>query len=327
MSKKYLIIQTASLGDVILSLSLAESIYEFSKVVEIDYVVKPEYAILFKNHLFIKNVYFFDRKLNKFKEVFRLLKLIRSMDYDAVFCVQRFFTAGLLTAFSKANIRSGFKKNPFSFLFTHSSEHSLNGLHEIERNHNLLACIGINNMELPKLYCSPENFDTIAKYQNSEYVTIAPASLWKTKQFPEEKWVEFINKVSENISVYITGGVEDIALGEKIVTLTSKKNCFNLCGKLNIMESAALMKGALMNYMNDSAPIHIASAVNANTTAVFCSTIPKFGFRPLSSNSKIVETDASLKCRPCGIHGRARCPEQHFNCAYSIDIQKFIDRI
>ena len=48
------------------------------------------------------------------------------------------------------------------------------------------------------------------------------------------------------------------------------------------------MKDAKMNYVNDSAPMHIASAVNAPVTAVFCSTVPEFGFGPLSDVSIIV---------------------------------------
>ena len=58
-----------------------------------------------------------------------------------------------------------------------------------------------------------------------------------------------------------------------------------------------------MNYVNDSAPLHIASAMDAPVTAVFCSTVPAFGFGPLRANGRIVETTENLDCRPCGLHG------------------------
>ncbi len=95
----------------------------------------------------------------------------------------------------------------------------------------------------------------------------------------------------------------------------------NLCGKLNILQSAALIRNAKMNYVNDSAPMHIASAMNAPTTAIFCSTIPDFGFGPIASNARIIETKEKLSCRPCGLHGLKRCPEKHFKCSYNIDIE------
>jgi heptosyltransferase-2 len=82
-----------------------------------------------------------------------------------------------------------------------------------------------------------------------------------------------------------------------------------------------------MNFVNDSAPMHFASAVNAPTTAIFCSTIPKFGFGPLSDQSFVVETNEALSCRPCGLHGKKACPEGHFKCGKTINVKNLIDRI
>lgn len=79
------------------------------------------------------------------------------------------------------------------------------------------------------------------------------------------------------------------------------------------------MKSATMNYVNDSAPLHIASAMNAPVTAIFCSTVPAFGFGPLRENGRVVETSERLDCRPCGLHGHSACPKGHFRCAMGID--------
>ena len=70
-----------------------------------------------------------------------------------------------------------------------------------------------------------------------------------------------------------------------------------------------------MTFSNDSAPMHFASAMNAPVTAIYCSTVPEFGFGPLSDNSTIIETGEKLECRPCGLHGRKKCPKQHFKCS------------
>ena len=67
------------------------------------------------------------------------------------------------------------------------------------------------------------------------------------------------------------------------------------------------------------------SAMNAATTAIFCSTVPSFGFGPLSDNSKIIETEIQLDCRPCGLHGYKACPKGHFKCAYSIDVNDIVN--
>ena len=100
------------------------------------------------------------------------------------------------------------------------------------------------------------------------------------------------------------------------IKLASKNiKIVNLAGQLSFLQSAALQQDAVMNYVNDSAPMHFASAVNAPTTAVYCSTIPSFGYGPLSDKHFIIEVSENLTCRPCGIHGKKTCPLGHFNCA------------
>ncbi|WP_431217663.1 glycosyltransferase family 9 protein [Puia sp. P3] len=87
------------------------------------------------------------------------------------------------------------------------------------------------------------------------------------------------------------------------------------------------MRSAAMNYVNDSAPMHFASSVNAPVTAVYCSTIPGFGFGPLSDNSNIVEIQQPLDCRPCGLHGYKACPKGHFNCAKKIEESQLLQTL
>jgi len=101
----------------------------------------------------------------------------------------------------------------------------------------------------------------------------------------------------------------------------------NLAGKLSFLESAALMKDAAMNFVNDSAPLHLCSAVNAPVSAIFCSTVPAFGFGPRSEKSTIVETKIKLDCRPCGLHGFQKCPEGHFKCALTIDKSELLNQL
>lgn len=113
------------------------------------------------------------------------------------------------------------------------------------------------------------------------------------------------------------GAKSDYTLCEEIKTQSTvdESRIINLAGKLSFLASAAMMKNAAMNYVNDSAPLHFASAMNAPVTAVYCSTVPAFGFGPLSDESYVVETKLELKCRPCGLHGKKSCPLGHFHCS------------
>jgi heptosyltransferase-2 len=60
---------------------------------------------------------------------------------------------------------------------------------------------------------------------------------------------------------------------------------------------------------------------------LYCSTVPEFGFGPLSNDSKIIEIEEKLDCRPCGLHGNKGCPEKHFKCALDIDTNLLLKRL
>ena len=146
---------------------------------------------------------------------------------------------------------------------------------------------------------------------------MAPASVWFTKQWEEQKYQSLVKELSTKIQVYLIGGPDDHALCEKV---KGETNAVNLCGKLNLLDSAALMKSAKRVFVNDSGPLHLASSVNAPTTALFCSTIPAFGYGPLADDATVLESPTPLECRPCGLHGHTACPLGHFRCSGNISV-------
>ena len=319
--KRILVIQTAFIGDVILATSLLETLKnEFPKA-QLDFLVRRGNESLVDNHPFIHKVLIWDKKKAKYSSLWRLLLNIRSNRYDLVVNVQRFGATGILSALSNAQYRTGFKKNPFAGFFTHKAPHQIgDGTHEIERNFELIRPFISEGTQpsRPQLYPSKQHFNAVESYSQNEFICVAPTSVWFTKQWPAEKWVDFINQVEQKLTIYLLGGPGDRSACENIKN-QSKAQVINLAGKLSFLESAALISKAKRSYVNDSGPLHISSAMNTPTTAVFCSTIPEFGFGPLSDHSKVVQIEKPLDCRPCGLHGKKSCPEGHFKCAYLVD--------
>ena len=60
----------------------------------------------------------------------------------------------------------------------------------------------------PKLYPTPSDEEAVNGYRSQPYLTIAPASVWFTKQYPKEKWIDFIQKIPAQYSVYLLGAPE-----------------------------------------------------------------------------------------------------------------------
>ena len=320
--EKYLVIQTAFIGDVVLATGLLEKLHRHFPLAQIDFLLRKGNESLFYNHPFLGEVLVWDKKKNKQRQLWGLLKKIRDSKYDKVINVQRFAATGLLTAFSGAGETVGFDKNPFSLLFNKRIKHEIKKgagwLHEVDRNLTLIADFTDSGESRPRLYPSISDYDRVAPYKKEAYITISPASVWFTKQYPMSQWVSFIDKIPDKLNIYLLGGNADGDLCAEILRRSKRKAIASLSGKLSFLQSAALMEHALMNYVNDSAPMHFASAVNAPVTAIFCSTVPAFGFGPLSDKSFVVETPEPLECRPCGLHGYKACPLKHFHCAKQI---------
>lgn len=315
---KILIIQTAFIGDVILATALIESLHNKFSAASIDFCLRKGNEGILDQHPKVNQIFIWDKKESKNKNLLGILKKIKKNNYDLVITPQRFFSAGLLTAFSGAKVKVGFKKNPLSIFFTKSFEHEIgNGTHEIERNHELISFIEGIKPSKPKLFPPTE----IPVELVSNYITISPSSVWFTKAFPVEQWIKLCDALPNHV-VYIIGGPGDKDLAEKIISSSSNKNLISLCGKLSLLESAAVLKNSTMNYVNDSAPLHLCSATNAPVCAIFCSTTPKFGFTPTSDVSYIVEVEEKLPCKPCGLHGKRECPLKHFKCGFDININQ-----
>lgn len=326
---RILIIQTASIGDVILATPLLEALKHHFPGARIDVLVKKGNEGLFRDHPFLNNVLVWKKGPGKYINLLNLALKVRKEKYDLVVNLQRFFSTGLITVLSGGKVTIGFDKNPLSRFFDRQIEHAirLGKKHEAQRNLSLIEPL-VGPAYFPvKLYPSREDYEKVRHLKKEPYLTISPASLWFTKQYPVEKWVEFLQSLKGKYKVYTLGSGADRALCKAILDKASYQRSENLAGELSLLESAALMKDARRNFVNDSAPLHLASSVNARTTAIFCSTVTDFGFGPLSDDSIVVETDKKLSCRPCGLHGLKTCPEKHFECALSIHNTQLLDRI
>ncbi len=316
--QKMLIIQTAFLGDVILATPLASELKRIFPNAKIDFLVKKGNESVLENNPHIDQLFIFNKAEGKYKNMIQLIKQIRRKKYDLVINLHRFGSSGIITLFSGAQKKYGFAKNPLSLFYTKKFEHEIgNGKHEVERNLLLIQEFGAAEKIRPSLFPGQKDVASIKAYENEPFITMAPSSVWFTKMLPKEKWVTLIKSFPKNQKIYLLGGKSDEELCNTIKDETETWSVVNLAGELSLLASAALMKKAQRNFVNDSGPLHMASAMNAPTTAFFCSTVPDFGFGPLSEDATVKQVE-NLSCKPCGIHGHQHCPKGHFNCGHQM---------
>ncbi len=323
---KILVVQTAFIGDAILSTALLEKLHGAFPRASLDLMVRKGNEALFHHHPYLNKLYVWDKGGGKYSNLLKSARKIRRCRYDYLINLQRFWSTGMLALFSRAEQRIGFSENPLSIFYTVRKPYPFDqGLHEVARIHHLIAHLTDNTPGRPALYPSPADVDAVAPLKAAPYVCLAPASVWFTKRLPPSKWVALARRLLADFRLFFIGAPEDRGLCDDIAAeLPRGAAVKNLCGELSLLQSAALIKDARMNYVNDSAPLHLASGVNGPTTAFFCSTVVDFGFGPLAETARVAQIEGDLHCRPCGIHGRRQCPEGHFRCGHEIDVTQYL---
>jgi heptosyltransferase-2 len=157
--------------------------------------------------------------------------------------------------------------------------------------------------------------------QGAPFVAVAPGSIWGSKRWPHYR--ELARRLAGAVPVVIVGGPEDAGLGEEIVRAvedgTGRSKAVNVCGKLTLRQSAALIGRARVLVTNDSAPLHVATAMGTPIVAVFGPTLPEFGFGPIRPGDVALGV-AGLDCRPCSRHGPLRCPLGHHRCMTDLGV-------
>lgn len=323
---RVLVIQTAFIGDVILALGAVQQLKAAHPQAEIHLLVRKGNEGLATNHPDVHRIWIWDKR-HKWASLRQLLVELRAVRPDAIVCLQRFFTMGLFATLLGAGWVYGFRKNPFARFWRHAAPHELGKAsdsiwqHEIDRNAAVLAPLAPGPAQHPRVYPTPADEVAVAALNiPSPYVVLAPASVWYTKQWPEQRWAELLTLLPHTITPCLVGAPGDADLCNRLAS--HHPHARVLAGQLSLLQTAALMRNALRVVANDSAPLHLASAVNAPTTALFCSTLPQFGFGPLADDAVVLETPEPLACRPCGLHGKAACPEGHFRCGYGITAER-----
>lgn len=316
-----LIIQTAFLGDVIMSTPLIRAAKKTFPNAKIDILTIPQTAIVFKHNPHINEVLHFDkRKLwKKLISFFKVVSQIRRRKYDLAISIQSSMTSSLLMLLGGIANRVGFARQKLVTLpVTHKR-----GYHVRIRYLKLLKYFSTEDFDdQSELFWTPN--ETLKANQiiykcreNNKYILgVAPGSVWATKQWPKDYYIELLRLLkNEDVQIVLFGGNDEEQLCAEIAS-DADSSAMNLAGKLSVLESAALIERVDLMLTNDSAPLHIANAVKTDVFAFFGPTVRRFGCYPYRGNDRMLEID--LYCRPCSKHGGRRCPEKHFRCMLEI---------
>lgn len=330
--EKILVIQTAFIGDAVLTLPMIQFLANnFSRCV-IDVIAIPSTAEVFSASPFVNEVIVIDKKYEH-KSLWSILKIARTIsakNYTRIYSPHRSFRTSLIVLLSNVKETYGFSNSSIKHVYKTIIDYRYD-FHEVRRNLELAGLrTDANNWKiLPMINSSSEVIrktdDIIAAKNLHDFIVIAPGSVWATKRYPEEYFkylVDYFIQIKK--TVVLLGSKEDFGICN---SLSSNSNdVFNLAGELSLVESIELLKKAKLLICNDSAPTHLGMCANIPVVTIYCSTISQFGFYPYSDKSQYIGLD-DLNCKPCGIHGHHECPLGNFDCGKKLPPQKIISLI
>jgi lipopolysaccharide heptosyltransferase II len=313
-----LVIQTAFLGDVVLTTPLLSVLAE--RHGPIDVVTTPAAGSLLDQHPGVRDVVRYDKHgADRGWRAFRRLGIeLRARRYGRVYLPHRSLRSGLLALWSGASERIGFADSPAAVTYTSRVPRSRDG-HEVER---LLALAGLRpgdaappvSLGLAPTDLAAADAWLASHHVGSDFVAIAPGSVWATKRWPY--YAELAAGLDR--TCVIVGGAEDARLADAIVR-AARGRAISATGALSLRGSAALIQRAAVLITNDSAPLHLATAVGTPIVAVFGPTVPEFGFGPRRAGDIVLGRD-ELPCRPCSTHGPPTCPLGHHRCMRDLSV-------
>lgn len=305
-----LVIQTAFLGDVVLTIPLLDALAE--RFGPVDVLATPGAAPLIETHPAVRQVVRYDKKGadRGFRRFRQLVDALRKEGYARAYLPHRSWRSAALAMLPGIPVRIGFDDSPARVTYT-ARRARPTGVHESVR---LLALLDPPTPPRPfHLALTDQDRARAAAWLaaagiGTPFVALAPGSIWGTKRWPY--YAELARNL--DIAVVAVGGPDDAALGQAIAAAAPGR-AVNAAGVLSLRESAALIERAAVLVTNDSAPLHLATGVGTPVVAIFGPTVPAFGFGPLGADDVVVEHHA-MPCRPCSPHGPQVCPLGHHRC-------------
>ena len=325
--KNILIIQTAYAGDLILTTPLIHAAYDRFTPCRIDVLCIPSTASLIRNNPFIHELILYDKRVDRFalKLLSSLRRTLKKKKYDIVLSPHRSFRSALIARFTGAEQRITFHTSSGSFFYTHRMFYDSH-IHEVDRVLSLLpgSVQSAVSEYPPQLFLSASEKDEADEFLRGnnisrDFICIAPGSVWETKRWTSEGFTQLARQIIEaGYDVVLIGGADDAGICQIISGGSDQRHCCISAGRVSFPASAELIRRSRLLISNDSAPVHLASAMGTAAVDIYGPTSPSFGFAPYKIEHRIVRK-TGLSCSPCHIHGQRNCPIKTFICMKELD--------
>jgi heptosyltransferase-2 len=317
---KILVAQLSFLGDGVLSTPVMETLAAWHPEAEIWVLTTPAAKPLFAGNKKIAGIVTFDKRKAE-RGILGIISKAQELSkhrFDIVFSLHRHLRTALLLALAKIPERIGFHNSSARFLYTKLAKRKEDG-HEVERNLSILSAQArypdvVQNLFLPEY--------ALESKLSKKYCVFFPGSVWATKRWAASQFRQAALELHESgFEVVILGSQEEIAYNLQVSEGT---RALDLTGKTALPETMSIVRNASGVVSNDSMGLHLASAYKVPVVAIFCATVPEFGYGPWQTVHEIAGYDG-LWCRPCARHGGKVCPTGTELCMQGVPARQVVE--
>ncbi len=315
--KTVLVIRLGAMGDIVLATAVLEALHRRYPGAALDFVCKERFAGLFTGDPRLRRAIGFSER-DEHRGLRGLLLFchqLRHQRYDCVIDLQGSPRSRVIARGVHARRRLVWPKDALRRrMLVHGLGRARSYASVIARYLATLERLGIDGaVARPKLY--PQR-DPSVPLPARPFIAIAPGAHWPTKRWPSEHYAELVSKIGNaKWDIVLVGDRGDAAITAAIAAAVPFA-VRDLSGKLTLPQLVWTLSRAALLVSNDTGAMHIAEACGVPVIALFGPTVRGFGFAPWRRESAVIERD--LPCRPCSLHGSARCPKGHHRCLREI---------
>jgi heptosyltransferase-2 len=324
-----LIIETAFLGDVIISLGLASELKRLVPASRVTYLVRPDAVEIASACPDVDEAISFDKRGSESGRagVVSKAKSLNTLDFDTVILLHGSRRSQVLCSYLRVPVKIGFGFMTQASLTITVEDTGWKNRYERAVLPLTALFKDVDITAIPRLDCPRLNSVTEFCQRFSQVVALAPGSAWETKKWGDEKFVQLAVELTDrNIGVIVIGTESDRQSGKRIASLCKPNSILDLTGRTTLLESAGAIASASLLVANDSAPAHLAVAVGTPVISIFGPTVPAFGFAPPPEKGEVIEV-TDVWCRPCTSHGSKVCPIYTHDCMESISTLSVMDHV
>ncbi len=328
-AKNVLVMQSAFLGDSLLTLPLLRRIKESLPGAKLTVLTIERTADIFRGAEWADEVLVDDKRgvHGGLTGPWAIAGELAARKFDLAVIPHRSFRSALIAKLAGIPRRVGFDASAGSFLLTDVVPFAWL-MHDLERNLALTSALGTApapGARESRYVAPPPVSEKLAKAladagagPSARLAGVHPGSAWNTKRWLPERFAELCRRLrAEGYTPVLVGGPGDAALSAGIA---KDSGAADLVGKTSLEDLKALMGRFAVFVTNDSGPMHLAAASGVPVVAIFGATTRELGFFPYGPGHQVLEAD--LACRPCGLHGARECPEGHFLCMKLITVDQ-----